>query len=157
MIPLWNFFGKLTLTTGTHVRTQAEEEETTSQLLHLPSEIILLIANMLPESSAACLALCNRRFKHTLGPGFWRSLQRDAADVRLAFMASFAKDLPQHFVCKECGCLHRMSTIGWPRVIRHHLPHCCTWRSLGYLLSTILLAVSNILHSRLPSNETALL
>jgi len=102
------------------------------QVLRLPLEIILLVASMLPTPSAACLALCSRRLSHILGPGFWRSLQSEAPSVLLAFLSSLAKDLPQHFVCQECACLHRMSAITWPRIITRGLGPRCTWQSLGY-------------------------
>jgi len=130
MISLRNIFGKLTFTTRTDA--DAEAEGKTSQLLRLPPEIILLIANMLPEPSAACLALCSRRLSDILGPGFWRSLQNEAPDVLLAFLSSLAKDLPQHFVCQECVCLHRISTIKYPRIITRHLGPGCTWKSQGF-------------------------
>lgn len=132
MISLRNIFGRLILTTRTDASAEAEESATASQLLRLPPEIILLVASMLPTPSTACLALCSRGLNHILGPGFWRSLQSEAPDVRLAFLLSLAKDLPQHFVCQECACLHRMSAIKWPRIITRLLGPRCTWQGLGF-------------------------
>lgn len=114
-------------TTRTGTCAEAEEKATVSQLLCLPPELIVLIASMLPTPSAACLTLCSRRLNHILGPGFWRCLQSEPPDVRLAFLSSLAKDLPQHFVCKECACLHQMSAIKWPRLITHHSGPRCIW------------------------------
>jgi hypothetical protein len=74
----------------------------------------------------------SRRLNHILGPRFWGSLQDEAPDVLLAFLASLARDLPQHFVCQECVCLHRMSAIKWPRLITCHLGPRCIWQSSGY-------------------------
>lgn len=113
------FLNELALTTRTNAGPEAEEKA--SQLLRLPSEIILLIASLLPKRSAACLGLCSRRLYHILGPGFWRSLQNEAPDVLLAFLSSLAKDLPQHFVCQECACLHRRSVIMLTGVIPRNL------------------------------------
>jgi hypothetical protein len=121
--------------TRTDAGAEAEEKETASQLLRLPPEIILLVASMLPTPSAACLALCSRRLSHILGPGFWRSLQSEAPDVLFAFLSSLAKDLPQHFVCQECACLHRMSAITWPRLITPDWGFRFHWKSGFYHLS----------------------
>lgn len=47
-------------TTQTDAGAEAEElKATTSQLLRLPPEIILMLASMLPTPSAACFALCS--------------------------------------------------------------------------------------------------
>jgi hypothetical protein len=134
MISLRNVFRRAMSNTRTDADADAEAEEkaTASQLLRLPPEIILLVASMLPTPSAACLALCSHRLTYILGPRFWRSLQSEAPDVLLAFLSSLAKDLPQHFVCQECVCLHRLSVIKWPRVITRHLGPRCTWQSSGY-------------------------
>jgi hypothetical protein len=102
------------LTTRTDAGAEAKEKATASQLLRLPPEIILLVASMLPTPSAACLALCSRHLNLILGSGSWGSLQSEAPDFLLAFLSSLAKDLPQHFVCQECACLHRMSAVKWP-------------------------------------------
>ena len=133
MISLRNIFGRFMLTTQIVTSAEAEENATTaSHLLRLSPEIILLIASKLSTPSASCLALCSRRLSHILGPGFWRSLQSEAPDVLLAFLSSLARDLPQHFVCQECVCLHRISAIKWPRLITRHLGPRCSWQSLGY-------------------------
>lgn len=136
MISLRNVFERLMLTTRTDADAEAEEKATASQLLRLPPEIILLVASMLPAPSAACLALCNRRLNHTLGPGFSpRSLRssEEAPDVLLTFLSFLARDLPRHFVCQECACLHRMSAIKWPRLItRSFKGPRCTWQISDY-------------------------
>lgn len=117
-------------------RTDAGVEKAiSSHLLRLPPEIILMVASMLPTPSAACLALCSRRLNHILGPGSRRSLQSEAPDVVLAFLLFFAKDLPQHFVCQECVCLHHMSAINWPRIITRYLGpegSRCIWQGLDF-------------------------
>ena len=120
------------LTTRTGTGAEAEEKATASQLLRLPPEIILLVASNLSTPSASCLALCSRRLNHILGPGFWRSLRSEAPDVLLAFLSSLARDLPQHFVCQECACLHRMSAIKWPRIVSRYLGPRCMWQGLGF-------------------------
>ncbi|KAH6671104.1 hypothetical protein B0J14DRAFT_595338 [Halenospora varia] len=132
MISLRNLFEKLVPSTRPRAGTEAKETATASQLLCLPPETILLVAAMLPTPAVACLALCSRRLSHILGSSSWRSLRGEAPDVRLTFLASLENDLPQHFVCQECVCLHRMSTIEWPRVITRHLGPRCMWQSLDY-------------------------
>ena len=132
MIWLRNVFESLMPVTPIGAGAEPEEKSTASQLLRLPPEMILLVASMLPTPSAACLALCSRRLKQILGPGFWRSLRSEIPDVLLAFLSSLAKDLPQHYVCQECVCLHRMSEIKWPRLITRYLGPRCTWRNPGY-------------------------
>jgi hypothetical protein len=99
IISLWNAFGRLMPTTPTGAGADEEEKTTASQLFRLPPEIILLVADKLSTSSAACFALCSRHLSHIVRTGFWKSLQSEAPDVQLAFPASLARDLPQHFVC----------------------------------------------------------
>ena len=95
------------------------------QLLDLPPELIISIADMLPTTSAACLALCSRRLSQILGPRAWTSLQRQEQDGCLAFISVLARDLPQHFVCYPCVRLHRSSTVPWPRVVlNRQAPKC---------------------------------
>ncbi|KAF7879589.1 hypothetical protein EAF04_000784 [Stromatinia cepivora] len=134
MASLWNVFGRLGLTTRTDTTAEAEEKSIASHLFRLPPEIISLITSMLPTPSVACLALCNRRTYHVLGPESWKSFKSEAPDVLLAFLSLLAKDLPEHFVCQECTCIHRISVIKWPRIITHRLGPPCTWNSLGYSL-----------------------
>jgi hypothetical protein len=98
-----------------------------SQLLRLPPELIILLADNLPMPSGACLALCRRRLARILGPRFWRSLQSEAPDVRLAFLSTLAKDLPQRFLCQDCIYLHRHSSIEWSRAISQRSHLRCVW------------------------------
>jgi hypothetical protein len=132
MMSLRRVIGSRMLTTQTGAIAKAEEKAAASQLLRLPREIILMVANMLPAPSAACLALSSRRVSHILGPGFWRSLRTEAPDILFTFLSSLAKDLPEHFLCQECARLHRMSVITWPRIITCQLGPRCTWQRPGY-------------------------
>ena len=112
-----------------------QEEASSSQFLRLPPELIILLADNLPMPSGACLALCNRRLARILGPRFWRSLQSEGPDVRLAFLSILAKDLPQHFSCQYCIYLHRDSSIEWPRTTTQRSHLLCVWRPMPlYLL-----------------------
>jgi hypothetical protein len=67
MLSLWNVFGGLMSTARGGSSTEAEEKATSSQLLRLPPEIILLVADMLPTPSAACLALSIRKVRSKRG------------------------------------------------------------------------------------------
>lgn len=121
MISLWDIFKKLWSTTK--INAHANDE---SQLLHLPTEIILLIACELPISSTACLTLTSRRLSQILGPGFWQSLKSEAPDVFLEFLILLEKDLPGHFLCQQCIRFHRIDVIQWPRIVtyRFNRPRC---------------------------------
>ncbi|CAD6442665.1 95238975-4397-4591-8a49-16eca74d8c11-CDS [Sclerotinia trifoliorum] len=98
MISLRNVFGKLRLNARTDIVAEAKEKSIASPLFRLPPEIISSIASMLPTPSVACLAICNRRMYHTLGPDSWKSLKSEAPDVLFAFLSLLAKDLPEHFL-----------------------------------------------------------
>ncbi|KAA8568825.1 hypothetical protein EYC84_007808 [Monilinia fructicola] len=98
MSPLGDAFGSLQPTTQSDASTEATEDNTmASQLIQLPAELILIVASMLPTSSAACLALSSRRISKILGPGHWRSLQIGAPGILRAFLTSLGRDLPQYF------------------------------------------------------------
>lgn len=89
----------------------------------LPAEMILCIATMLPPQSAACLALCNRRFSQLLGPVYWKSLLKENATM-ISFLRDLVKDLPNYWICFQCHRLHQLSRVPWPRSILEP-PHKC--------------------------------
>ncbi|TVY91759.1 hypothetical protein LAWI1_G003880 [Lachnellula willkommii] len=140
MISLWNLFGKLMFPTRTDV------EVTASPLHRLPPEIIVLIANVLPKPSAACLALCSRRLSHILGSGYRRSFQSEGTYALLAFLTSLAKDLPQHFACQQCGPVHTNVVSDLVRSALDQLEAkeecrtqtlCCPYCCMDYMLDAI--------------------
>lgn len=135
MSPLGDAFGSLQPTTQSDASTEATEDNTmASQLIQLPAELILIVASMLPTSSAACLALSSRRISKILGPGHWRSLQIGAPGILRAFLTSLGRDLPQYFVCQECPTLHHIRSIKWPQVIEGSFDPFCVWSGRSYRL-----------------------
>lgn len=92
---------------------EAKKKSVKSHLLRLPPELILMIAELLSTTPAACLTLCSRQLSSILGPDSWESLKTQTLDVRLEFLWASEKDLPEHFVCQECVCLHRIGVTRW--------------------------------------------
>jgi hypothetical protein len=74
--------------------TKATERPTTTKLSDLSPELILSVADFLPTSSSACLALCNRRHSYIIGPMAWASLRHQEEADRMAFLCVLARDLP---------------------------------------------------------------
>ena len=112
MIRLWRALGQLR---SSHpADAEAVERPTPSKLLQLPPE------------------LSNHRWSWILGPSVWTSLQDEARDAKLAFLTSLAIDLPQHFICYTCVCLHRGSSIQWPRTITDCCKPRCMFSGRGY-------------------------
>ena len=106
----------------------------TKQLIDLPPELILSIANSLPPASTACLALCNHRFSRILGPSAWASLQlQHHGHHRISFLSLLEKDLPQYFACRRCKRLHKNSRVQWPMSGKKHqdLPCVGVFRLFG--------------------------
>ncbi|KFX94415.1 hypothetical protein O988_06324 [Pseudogymnoascus sp. VKM F-3808] len=108
--------------------TSSEESATVSQLLRLPPEIILLVAESLSTQSAACLALCCHYLSHTLGPKSWKSLRQEPDAVRFRFLTTLARDLPLHFPCRQCVRVHELRDVKWPRKISYESDPCTTAR-----------------------------
>ncbi|KFY41076.1 hypothetical protein V495_05054 [Pseudogymnoascus sp. VKM F-4514 (FW-929)] len=106
--------------------TSSEESETVSQLLRLPPEIILLVADSLPTQSAACLALCCHRLSHILGPKSWKSLRQEPDPVRFRFLTTLARELPLHFPCRQCLRVHELREVKWPRKVSKDSIPCTT-------------------------------
>ena len=100
-------------------------------LAGLPTEIIGCIANYLPVSSAACLALCNHSFQQRLGTRHWDALRpgdsEEEAEERGAFLSLVAQDLPSYIFCYQCSRLHHEDEIRSPGPIYHPLKllPCC--------------------------------
>lgn len=132
MISLRKIFRKLRLKARPDTAAEAEEEPIASPLFRLPPEIILLIANMLPTPSIACLALSSRRMYYTLGSDSWKSLKTETPDVLSALLSLLAKDLPEHFICQVCTRIHRTSVINWPRNIDYRRRPPCAGDIFGY-------------------------
>lgn len=124
---LWNILGRYTVS-RTDACAEAEDTAIVSQLLRLPPEIILFLAELLPRPSATCLALSCRHLNNILGPEVYRSLKSEVPEIQFAFLSTLAKDLPKHFVCYECACLHRISAVKLPRLTTDRLGSRCTWR-----------------------------
>jgi hypothetical protein len=83
-------------------------------LLDLPPEIILQIAAFLPTSSAASLALCNKRSAAHLGSRPWNLLSSLEPEDRIQFLSILSQDLPRHHVCHGCIRLHLSSSTPLP-------------------------------------------
>ncbi|MCJ1307519.1 hypothetical protein MMC25_001165 [Agyrium rufum] len=133
MISLRYYLKKLKSTASEHRRIiDAEEPAPASPLVCLPTEIILLIANALPTTSVACLALCNKRLSIILGPDVWKSLRSERANLQLAFLSLAAQDLPQYYVCHNCKRFHRVKAIEWPRHASISQGPPCTWAEPSY-------------------------
>ncbi|OBT83295.1 hypothetical protein VE02_07946 [Pseudogymnoascus sp. 03VT05] len=115
MALLANSWRKLMSAVWTDTVNNGEESATPPDLLRLPPEIIMSIAGMLPAQSSACLAICCRQLSQILGPKSWKSLRRAPHDDRFDFLSTLAKDLPQHFPCRNCLRIHHISEIKWPR------------------------------------------
>ncbi|EDO04917.1 predicted protein [Sclerotinia sclerotiorum 1980 UF-70] len=98
MISLRKIFRKLRLKARPDTAAEAEEEPIASPLFRLPPEIILLIANMLPTPSIACLALSSRR---ACKENRVSNLVRSRLDPRTAPWAR-GKRLEQTLQCSYC-------------------------------------------------------
>jgi hypothetical protein len=81
----------------------------------LPMEIHLAIADFLPPSDAACLALCNRKLAARLGASSWLHVAvhvlHGARQEREDFLQRISRDIPPYFYCHKCSYLHRCTHV----------------------------------------------
>lgn len=82
--------------------------------LDLPPEIILQIAEFLPTTSTASVALCNKRFAAQLGSRSWNLLSGLESEDRIHFLSILSRDLPHRHACHGCIRLHLSSSISHP-------------------------------------------
>lgn len=83
-------------------------------LLHLPVELIQLVASFLSLSDTASLALANHFLHATLGAHAWKELKQSGCkDEKLRFLQRLRDDLPcGHFsLCDTCIILHKRKTF----------------------------------------------
>ncbi|TGO17370.1 hypothetical protein BTUL_0018g00370 [Botrytis tulipae] len=122
-------------TAHNNVLTHKQRTSTSPALLGIPAEIIKMIAEFLPGKSAACLTLCSRSMKETLGDRYLIAMRipyklfNFSPRVEITFVELLARDLPQHFACFECDRIHQARTIKWPNNTEDHLGcETCTRR-----------------------------
>jgi len=96
---------------GSNARVLAPPTRT---LLGLPPEVILLIVDCLPTTSAAILALCSKQFKFLLESETWSLLATLNSEDRVQFLTTLSRDLPRHYVCHGCIRLHLSSAVALP-------------------------------------------
>ena len=87
-------------------------------LTALPLEILHLIINHLSPADTTCLALCNRFLLTVLGKHKLSVLQEND---RASFLNTLIRDLPRHFYCHLCFCLHLRDRIRPPWSLRQPL------------------------------------
>ena len=92
-------------------------------LTALPLEILHLIISHLSPADTACLALCNRFLLAVLGKHNLSVLQEND---RASFLNTLIRDLPRHFYCHLCCCLHLRDRITPPWSLRQPLK-CLRW------------------------------
>lgn len=83
-------------------------------LLDLPVEIIQMIASRLPISAAACLTLCSRALKETLGTQYLTALCGYRNEDRRDFIFLMLEKWPEYFCCQYCYLLHPISDVTRP-------------------------------------------
>jgi len=127
--------GNLILTTQIRHDIEVVQEQTPSQLLLLPPEIILVIGRMLPAQSSACFSLCCRYLYHILGSESWKSIRSETPDVQIAFLSCLVEYDSDYFVCLDCIRLHRTNIVKWPRLAASPTggPRCIWFASLRFL------------------------
>lgn len=109
-------------------KIEPEEQPMSISFVHLPPEVLQIIAAYLPAPSAAALALCNRSISSALGTQYWKALGswreggggkyqrsfdlREAMsiepqqDARSEFLSLLERDLPAYIFCRRCAWLH---------------------------------------------------
>lgn len=87
------------------------------RLASLPKEIWGLIADMLPPSSAANLALTCRTLRHKLGAQHWIALnEAENRQHKIDFLFDMDRHLPDHLLCFLCGTYHARLQPGAERL-----------------------------------------
>lgn len=105
-------------------------------LLSLPVEILQLIRDFLPPSSAASFALCSRALLDAVGNNPFHSLRADDHMIeRRRFLVAMQKDLPEWLLCYHCSRFHPLRLDEGPdatwRYIRE--PICTQANGVIYL------------------------
>lgn len=82
----------------------------------LPLEILLNITEHLSPDDVASLLLCNRALLKALGTRPWSSLRpgKENEKYRESFLTTLTRDLPGHFLCHHCSCIHLRDNLGPP-------------------------------------------
>lgn len=107
-----------TKTRSVRAGNKQEEEEfgrTTDRpnILTLPVELALEIADHLSAVDIACLALCTRGLLATLGGSTLAGKSWNKHELAL-FLTTLSRDLADHFFCRNCCRLHSSSLVGPP-------------------------------------------
>jgi hypothetical protein len=83
-------------------------------VLDLPPEIIVYIAELLPKTSTALFALCNKTSASQLRSRSWNLLSSLHAEDRIDFLSILSRDLPRYQACHGCVRLQVSSSIPHP-------------------------------------------
>ena len=85
-------------------------------LCDLPAEILQLVADFLPTTSAASFALCSRFTYLAIGSQHWHHLRDQAhGEEKRQFLSILERDLPTFVHCHRCNQLHRRMEYERPR------------------------------------------
>lgn len=85
-------------------RAVSPRPECIDRLTSLPSELLLLIYDVLWPEDAVCLCLCNHRLHALLKAHYEFSTPRS---INLSICHRLERDLPEYFACDVCSILHR--------------------------------------------------
>jgi hypothetical protein len=106
-------------------------------LFMLPGEILQIISDFLPVSSASCLILSSRKLLGTLGKRSWHLLRsEDQVDEREHFLAMLERDLPDWQLCHPCSLFHPVEQDEGPNTYwtSRRVPECV--RRNGFVFIT---------------------
>jgi hypothetical protein len=108
-----------------------------SLLYMLPGELLQMISDFLPVSSASCLILCSRELLGTLGNRSWHLLRsEDQVVQRKHFLAVLERDLPDRQLCHHCSLFHPVEQDKGPNTewTPRRVPECV--RRNGFVFIT---------------------
>ena len=97
-------------------RARTPNRENSPPLLTLPVEILHLIRDLLPLSSAVCFTITSRHLLGTLGSETLHSLRESSHDSeKKSFLTALERDLPDWQLCHPCSLFHPVDPRNGPK------------------------------------------
>ena len=112
------------------VRLSKSKESQSAILSRFPTEILEIIAGILPLSSGAALSVCNREMWRLLGASVLRDLKSaDGLADKRDFLRLLERNLPNYLYCHHCIVLHPVPRNDRPTSWRENDEAVCVRKS----------------------------